>query len=155
VGRAKTFGRGTVKIIKGTTPQFDNYEVYYTESSGKPRKFLWFQIGSDEIRTEHRITDVVEADDTTGLVVRHIRNKRGDLLYTNGKDDIAIDNTAKILLLLPNVRAAIIENFYIPKLVTSYETDIHIRYKGTTIPPLVPKSASKEIEESESEKMNA
>lgn len=61
------------------------------------------------------LENVLEADDSTGLVVRQQVNKQGDPLYINvAGDTIALDNTIKILLLLPDLRTHFLREF-VPK----------------------------------------
>lgn len=66
------------------------------------------------------LSGILEADDSTGLIVRQDENERGEPLYINAAgDEVVIDNTLKVLLLLPDLRNAFIQEF-IPKTRQSY-----------------------------------
>lgn len=127
-----------MRIQKGTTPEFDSYDVISVASRRNARRFLGFTIAEYDSNEEIVLPDVVEADDKTGLVVQHMRNSQGELLYTNGKDDIAIDNSARLLLLVPPVRAAFVAAGFVPKLVNKYLPGVRIWAKKPVVAPEEP-----------------
>jgi len=67
------------------------------------------------------VRNVIEADEETGQLTMQLTDTQGNLLYTNGVDDIAINNTVKLLMLLGQVRSVFIEAGFVPKIQTTYE----------------------------------
>lgn len=135
-------------IVKGTTKNFNDYEVF--ELQTRSLEPTWWQAltKSEPFElVEKKIEGVVEADDETGLLVFQLTDRHGQSLFTNGRDEIAVDNPSKLLLLLPNIRQAFHANGFKPKLESTYRDKLIIRYKG----PIVNTEVTVKIEEPDTE----
>lgn len=127
-----------MKIEKTTTRHFDQYEVLTKVVRLIPQDwFDWFLRRQRTEEVEVKLIGVVEADDTTGLVVEHMRDEKGDYIYTNEADDIVVGNTEKLLLLTPFIRQAFIFNKYQPKLSRTYYKNLTIKYRGPVQPDVI------------------
>lgn len=125
-----------LKIVKGTTSDFENYEVFYTKQEpraswrGGVFKF-WLMSNYGDVET--RAVAVLEVDDVTGQIIRQVMSDDGNPVFTNGAEEIVIDNTAKLLLLVPNVREAFFQHGFAPKLIATYEKGVRIINKNPTV----------------------
>lgn len=115
-----------MRIIRGQTTDFENYEVTYSTFK--------FVLGSYKWPMKEVVAkNVLEADDSTGLVIRQIENKLGQPLFTNGEEDIALSNEARLLLLLPPIQKAFLEAGFVPKTQSTYEKEVRIVNKNPTV----------------------
>lgn len=107
-----------MRIARGETEELELYEVL--------RKVEIPQTALDWLLRRRRVelrkvSHVLEADEETGQLTAQLVDDEGHLLYTNGVDDIAIDNGVKLLMLLPQMRTAFLEAGFVPKIQTTYE----------------------------------
>lgn len=107
-----------MKIVRGETPNFEEYEVRCRQKG----QGLLSYFPPREIK----LTGVLEADDTSGRVVRQVVSVFGHPVYSNGPEDIFIDNTVKILLLVPPIREAFVKSGFRPKVIISFEEGVRI-----------------------------
>lgn len=132
-----------MRIEKAITKQFDMYDVFaivLQSISSSWRIIALYQRISGKYDTkevEVKLENIVEADDQSGLVIRHLSNDRGEMLFSNGFDDIVVDNPCKLLLLLPNVREAFHRSGFRPKLDTTYMEKLVIKYRGGPVQQVV------------------
>lgn len=116
-------------IIKGESENFDEHDVVR-----EVEYFVWvgrWPVKRRECKTSlESVPNVIEADDQTGLLTVQLMNERGHLLFTNGHDDIALDDSVKVLMLIPPIRDAFLEAGFKPKTLTTYGERIQIRRKG-------------------------
>lgn len=117
-----------MRIAKGETEDFDRYVVAQFLEWDRPKRFLGVPYSFEAVRVEVEQSYVVEADDETGLLVQQAINEQGRPIYTNGKDDIILDNAVMVILLMPQAREAFLMAGFKPKLVTNY-LKIKIRRK--------------------------
>lgn len=137
-------------IEKLATRHFEQYEVYSKSPRQLPRSFWqWLTRQPVEIGFEEfKLNGVIEADDKAGLVVQQVLDSDGNEVYTNGQEDIMLDNTAKLLLMVPPIRAAFHANKFVPKLVRTYNESIVIKFKGNPQPDtIVVKSETEALSE--------
>jgi hypothetical protein len=113
-----------VRIIKGQTSDFENYEVTVSQEQG----YAWWRTPARKV-----VKNVLEADDATGLIIRQIENEKGEPLFTNGEEDIALSNEAKLLLLMPPIQKAFLEAGFVPKTESLYMKDVRIVNKNPTV----------------------
>lgn len=132
--------------INRTYPNFGNYAVLRRQ---RWWEWLW-SIVTLTIIPKYAgyevLTGVLEADDQTGLVVRQDVNQRGEPLYINTSGDVvAIDNTIKVLLLIPDLRNQFIQEF-LPKTQQTYVKGLLISYTavGNESAPVTVTSPSSE-----------
>lgn len=107
----------------------------YKKPVNTGQRFIWwfFWLLWGEYPTEiveRPIEGVVEADDQTGLIIKQEFDKENRPIFTDGKDDIVLDNTVKLLLLTAPFRQAFHQSGFRPKLTTSYLDNVKIRYEG-------------------------
>lgn len=113
--------------ISRDNPDFDNYDVYVSLEIGKPRTILGIKTSLYNMQwKEVKLSHVVEADDDTGFVVQHLTDDNGNEIYTNGHDEITVDNTVKFLMLNPQLRAAFLGAGFRPKLTSRYEKTLRL-----------------------------
>lgn len=120
--------------ISRDNPEFDNYDIFVSLEVGEPRTILGFQTPLyNKQWKEVKLKNVVEADDESGFIVQHLTDDDGNLLYTNGHDEITVDNTVKFLMLNPQLRAAFLAAGFRPKLTSRYEKTLRlVRRVGET-----------------------
>lgn len=75
------------------------------------------------------LPNVIEADDETGLVVTHLADGAGNLIYTDGRTDMVIDNTARFLMFSSEIRAGFLQAGFRPKVTVAYIAGIRILRK--------------------------
>lgn len=112
-----------MKITKGLTTGFEGYEVKRITRSP------WWHFKPPLVETV--IKGVVEADDTNGLLVTQVFDN-GDAVYTNGTEDIYLENSVKLLLLCPPIRDAFLKAGFRPKTEVSYGNTISIVNRNAT-----------------------
>lgn len=113
--------------ISRDSPDFDNYDIFASSEIVEPKTFLGIRTGFYNLsRKEIKLTNVIEADDDTGLYVQHLTDDNDNLIYTNGHDEIIIDNTVKFLMLNPQLRTAFLASGFRPKLTSRYEKSLRI-----------------------------
>lgn len=105
--------------ISRDNPNFDNYDVFATMRCPTSLR-IWTEL------KEVKLKNVVEADDDSGFLVQHLTDDNGNLLYTNGHDEIAIDNTVKFLMCNPQLRQGFLAAGFRPKLTSRYEKTLRI-----------------------------
>lgn len=118
-------------ILKGETRNFDAYQVSVPHFKVLPRtiwNYIMRQYPTTE--TEEILKGVIEADDSSGQLVSQVMDAQDRLVFTNGIDDIVMTDSAKLLLLLPNIRQAFLMSGYKPKTTSTYRERIFIRYRG-------------------------
>lgn len=128
-----------MRIQKGVTTDFENYEVVCTAPN--PTWCIMCALGP--LLGLKRVThwpkrrvvlkNIIEADDSTGLITRQIENELGQPLFTNGDEDIALSNECKLLLLMPPIQQAFLSAGFIPKTISTYEKDVRIVNKNPTV----------------------
>lgn len=114
-------------------PDFNNYDVFATIEVRKPRTVLGVPIATINETREVKLTNVVEADDESGFLVQNETDDEGNLLYTNGHDEIAIDNTVKFLMCNPQLRQAFLASGFRPKLTSRYDKTLRIVRRVDTL----------------------
>lgn len=121
--------------ISRDNPEFDSYDVYVSLEIGKPRTFLGIKTSLYNMQwKEVKLSHVVEADDDTGFVVQHLTDDNGNEIYTNGSDDIIVDNTVKFLMLNHGLRTSFLAAGFRPKLTSRYEKTLRlVRRVGETV----------------------
>lgn len=117
-------------ITKTETLGFENYEV----TARRPFWFLGFLLLWKRTVV---LKGVMEADDNSGRLVTRLFNESGDPAYTNGIEDIYLDNTCRMLMLIPGMNRAFLEAGFRPKTVTTYELGLKIVNKDPS-PVVVP-----------------
>ena len=100
-------------------PEFDNYDIFI---SVERQKYMGLRTEWKDVK----LTNVVEADDESGFLVQNETDERGNLLYTNGHDDVAIDNTVKFLMCSPQLRQGFLAAGFRPKLTSRYDKTLRI-----------------------------
>ncbi len=76
-----------MRIGKEITPHFEQYDVFIMamKTVSLPPCTWWqriFELRTHEtIRVEKRLDGILEADDSTGLIVQHMTTERGDYIY--------------------------------------------------------------------------
>lgn len=123
-------------IKKAETKNFADYEVIEIVKAPNHEN-LWQFLVRRLLRkpllmntVEIPVTNVVEANDATGLLTYQLTDDRGRPIFSNGQDDIVLDNAVKTLLLLNNIRAAFHSAGFRPKLSTQYKDGLRIHYHG-------------------------
>lgn len=118
-------------IVKAETRNFRDYTVFRVVKANLPQTRWQKLMGQQpQIDFEETVNGVVEADDATGLLVAVMFDDRGNEIYTNGIDEIAIDNACKLLLLNPNIRQAFHASGFRPKLSRTYIKGLKVSYHG-------------------------
>lgn len=112
-----------MRISKLETPNFDDFDIMQRAESAD---LVEMRYRNHEVKLE----GVLEVDDVSGRIVRQVRTQEGYPVLTNGADDIYIDNSAKIMMLDPQVRLALMHEGYIPKTTVAYEKNIRIVNKN-------------------------
>lgn len=107
-------------------PEFNNYDIFVIVEVRKPRIILSIPVSTSVETQEVKLTNVVEADDESGFLVQNETDDKGNLLYTNGHDEIAIDNTVKFLMCNPQLRQGFLAAGFRPKLTSRYEKTLRI-----------------------------
>ncbi len=108
-----------MRIQKGETKAFDNYDVTCLVRKVVLGIILpW--------RSRVTLTGVLEAEEETGRIVRQERTLAGMPVFTNGVEDIYIDNSAKLLMLMRPVREAFHASGFRPKVIITYEQGVRI-----------------------------
>ena len=121
-----------MRIEKGITENFEEYAVVHRHVTTIPQKrFLGIPYGDPPREVQTRLSQVVEADDDTGLLVQQVTDEYGNVIYTDGSQDIAIGNTAKLLLLVAGIRNEFLAAGFQPKLIKRYEKGLEIVRNGT------------------------
>lgn len=100
-------------------PNFDAWDVYEIVPVELSRWNRWTFRHPTETELS-LLTNVVECDDATGLVVQWVSDEKGQPVFTDGVEDIAMDNPTKLLLLLPNVKNEFLAHGFKPKLTSRY-----------------------------------
>lgn len=138
-------------IIKGQTRRFQDYEVFRILIQEQTPKNLWQAFVWDFIhkrrpteQIEIKIDGVVEANDQTGLLAVQEKDLAGNLLYSNGVDNIATDGAVKVLLLAPIFRQTFLQAGFRPKLSVTYGNNLRISYNGPTQAILINEEKVKE-----------
>lgn len=123
--------------ISRDNPGFDNYDVYVSLEVGTPRTILGIKTSLYNMQwKEVKLSHVVEADDDTGFVVQHLTDEAGNEIYTNGSDDIIVDNTVKFLMLNQGLRTSFLAAGFRPKLTSRYEKTLRVVQRvGETAKP--------------------
>jgi hypothetical protein len=116
-----------MKIEFGVTKGFDNYQVFVEEENPWWRKLLKLP----RVRTE--LENILEADDSNGYAVIHLANEAGELLFTNGRDEIIYSNEAKLLLLVPAFHDAFLRTGFKPKISATYIKNLKIVNNNPTV----------------------
>jgi len=101
------------------TTGFEDYEVL----SIVPRTFFGFKL---PWKKSLELKGVLEADDKSGRVVSQVTTPEGHPIYTNGTDDIYLENAVKMLMLIPGVVAAFLGAGFRPKTETQHYTELKI-----------------------------
>ncbi len=122
-----------MKIVKGETADFNTYEVIRkTKSTKHPKGWrglfaALFNLDAHiTVEEEIVLRNVVTADDDSGLLVLQILNDANLAIYTNGDDEITIDNVVKLLLLVPSIKQGFLMAGFRPKMETLYAKDFRI-----------------------------
>lgn len=90
-----------MEIIATKTESFELYDVFLLPDC-KCNKWMK-KLGLCDCKPV-KLDNVLQANDGTGLVIQRVLNENGEELYSNGADDIAIDNVVKLLLLVPQIQ---------------------------------------------------
>lgn len=120
-----------MRIIKGETESFDQYQVLVVTDLHKPwytPKGAW---PNSKIETELKF--VLEADDANGLVVRQLTTENNEPIFSNGAEEIFLSNECKLLMLTPTVAENFIKAGFKPKTVTVYEKCLKIINRNPTV----------------------
>jgi hypothetical protein len=117
-----------MRIVKTTTDDFDQYVV----TVERPLTWLEKVFRMNPIRVP--VTNVLQADDETGLIIRQLQNEYGEALYSNGAEDIELSSTVRLLLLLPQVRDSFLVSGYRPKTEQKYDPSLRIIKSNGTKP---------------------
>lgn len=122
-------------IIKGQTPNFNDYKVFAVVPAEKHRTalFLWLRQHSQSEEKRIRIFRVIEADEASGRVVQQVCDDNGDLVFTNGLDEVSLTNEAKILFTVPDIYTSFIKKGYVPKTIVYFRDKLEIEYNGPQI----------------------
>ena len=113
--------------ISRDNPDFTNYDIFVSLEIGEPRVLFGIQTQLYKmVRKEVKLSNVVEADDESGFLVQNETDDKGNLIYTNGHDDVAIDNTVKFLMCNPQLRQGFLASGFRPKLTSRYEKTLRI-----------------------------
>lgn len=118
-----------MRIVKGETENFEDYVVIRPEKFERVEFLGEPMTGPMRFEVGHHAQiyrNVIEADDETGLLVEHLADWAGNLLYTNGSEDIVIDNTVRALMLNPQLRAEFVAAGFRPKVNSTYVAGIRI-----------------------------
>lgn len=122
-----------MRIAKGETEDFESYFVFKPKKIGRATL-----VSGDPItgkwkleETEHAqvLENVIEADDESGLVVTHLSDFAGNMIYTDGRTDLVIDNTARLLMFQSEIRLGFLEAGFRPKVTVEYVGGIRIGRK--------------------------
>lgn len=105
--------------ISRDNPDFNNYDIFV---SVETKTFLGLRNEWKEVK----LKNVVEADDESGFLVQNETDDKGNLLYTNGHDEIAVDNTVKFLMCNPQLRQGFLAAGFRPKLTSRYDKTLRI-----------------------------
>src|SRR5882724_6577775 len=127
-----------MKIEKAVTKDFESYQVIQTVDYVNPYRYLGLFLRSKKTSIEQVIENVTEADDKTGLVVQQVVDKDGYGVYTNGEDDISLDNCVKLLLLTTTIKQSFLGAGFRPKLTSIYLQNLKIVRIGTMEEKLTP-----------------
>lgn len=127
-----------MQIEKSVTPHFSQYEVYIRVLRNLPQAWWqWlFKIQPTE-EVDVKLQGVVTANDESGLLVQQMTDEHGNLIFTNDVDDIILDNSVRLMLMLPPFREVFKMNGFKPKLETSYKENLSIRYRGPVQPDVI------------------
>lgn len=119
-------------IVKGDTKNFQDYQVLTVNTYVHPQTWWDWLLGRKPWTQTHDelVKLSVEADDSTGLLVYQETDQAGRPILTNGIDEIVMNDTVKLLLLLPNIRSALHGSGYRPKLTSKYVDKLKIVYNG-------------------------
>lgn len=109
-----------MRIQKAESPDFDEYEVLLESVELKVYKFWRIPYRRETITRWLREPGVIEADDSNGLLVCQVFDKNGYPVYTNGPDDIVIENAIQFFLLMPAVAETFLKAGFKPKITTQY-----------------------------------
>lgn len=105
--------------IARDNPDFNIFDIFV---SVETKTFFGLRTEWKEIK----LKNVVEADDESGFLVQNETDDKGNLLYTNGHDEIAIDNTVKFLMCNPQLRQGFLAAGFRPKLTSKYDKTLRI-----------------------------
>lgn len=113
--------------ISRDNPEFENYDIFVTLEIGEPRIILGIPTQFYKmVHKEVKLSNVVEADDESGFIVQNLTDSNGNLIYTNGSDEIVIDNGVKFLMLNQQLRTSFLASGFRPKLTSRYEKSLRI-----------------------------
>lgn len=104
-------------------PDFNSYDIFI---SVEIKEVFGFFLRVRTRKEEVKLKNVVEADDDSGFLVQNETDDNGNLLYTNGHDEIAIDNTVKFLMCNPQLRQGFLASGFRPKLTSKYDRTLRI-----------------------------
>jgi hypothetical protein len=125
-----------MKILKTETPHFEFYSVIAQRTKTVPallrgiKKLIFYFANQNyptiEAQEEIVLDNVLEADDATGYLMQQIFDQNGYAVYTNGDDEIVIDNVVKLLLLTPSIKQAFLMAGFRPKVQITHEKNFRI-----------------------------
>lgn len=133
-----------MKITKGETDNFDLYDVYCLVYP-YPAEFFGLQIRFRK-PVEIKQKGVLEADDQTGKIARQVYTWDGCPVFTNGVEDIFIDNTTRLLLLVPPIQEAFLRSGYKPKVTVTFEEGVRIVNQIPTVTILPPAEPEPDVQ---------
>jgi uncharacterized protein related to proFAR isomerase len=123
-----------MKLVREETKDFGLYDVYERVEGRKSISLLGvltFYYTSKDAQWV-KVENVIETSDDTKLIVQQLTDDKGNHIYTNDVDEIALDGASRILLLMPNMRQLFYDAGFRPKLVSRYAIDLRIS-KRTSI----------------------
>src|SRR6267143_1780579 len=112
-----------MRIIKAETEGFEDYEVL----AQVPRTLFGYSL---PWKISLELKNVLDVNDKTGRVVIHVTTLEGHPVYTNGTEDIYLDNSVKMLMLIPGVVKSFLEAGFRPKTIIRYEPELKITNKN-------------------------
>lgn len=112
-----------MRVAKGETETFDDYVVF-------KHKRRWAILDRVLGPKSIRCPQAVEADEEIGLLVEQVVTSKGEVVYTNGRQEVFIDNTIRLLLLVPGIRGEFHAAGFRPKLTTSYVQGLRIVHRN-------------------------
>lgn len=117
-----------MRITKTETPDFALYAVYETVETREQNRFLGFPNSSYHISTsEILVQNVLDADAISGMVSQQVVDRNGDYVYTDGTDDVALNDTNKLLLkTVSAIREAFFAAGFVPKITTRMAVNLRI-----------------------------
>lgn len=146
-----------MKIEKGLTPNFDQYEVYVKEETQRPltwRERLWSErlprFKKDV--SERQLEGIISANEETGMVVQQVMRRVEDEdcpVFTNGVESLTITNTVKFLLTTSNLKDSFLAAGFEPKTTKTYYEKLVIKFKGPVDQPILKEAQIVEVAESE------